>query len=151
MRPASIIGGGVKIGADGESGGGGLRRVGARKIGPGAGYAYTFVISKYFFITGSLTGNLSVDYSRQEGGSGKGNRLSVSPGYIYRIVMGYDNSDWNVNASLVGNQLSIKSSNYSNKYFINSGNFRLTLAKRIMPGPKLKKRLHPLDRLLEKK
>ena len=129
----------------------GVRRLRFFKVGPGAGYAYTQVMGKHFFLTGSLTGNLSVDYSRQEGGNGKGSRVSVSPGYIYRIVMGYDNGNFNVNASLVGNQLSVKSSNFDNKYFINTGNFRLTLAKRIMPGTKLKKRLHPIDRLLEKK
>jgi Domain of unknown function (DUF4421) len=129
----------------------GVKRLRFFKFGPGAGYAYSLVMGAHFFLTGSLTGNLSVDYSRQEGGNGKETRVSVSPGYIYRIVLGYDNGDFNINASLVGNQLSVKSSNLNNRYFINTGNFRLTLAKKMMPGPKLKKRLHPIDRLLEQK
>jgi hypothetical protein len=121
------------------------------KIGPGAGYAYTFVINKYFFLTGSLTGNLSLDYVSQKAASGTGSKIFVNPGYIYRIVFGYDYNNWNINTSLVGNQISVKAFDYNSKYLINAGNFRITLAKRLMPPHQLKKKLKPIDELLEKK
>ncbi len=121
------------------------------KIGPGAGYAYTFIINNYFFLTGSLTGNLSLDYVSQKGGDGTGSKMFISPGYIYRVVLGYDNNNWNINTSLVGNQISVKSFDSNSKYLINAGNFRITLAKRLMPTHKIRKQLKPIDELLDKK
>jgi Domain of unknown function (DUF4421) len=144
---SSLVPGAIS-GLPGQSG---VRSVRFIKIGPGAGYAYTFVIEKDFFLTGSLTGNLSLDYSRQNGGAGNKDKFSVSAGYIYRLVAGYDKNNWNINFSLIGNQLSIKASDDNDKYFIGVGTYHLTLAKRIKPGRKLKKNLRPLDQLLPQK
>lgn len=126
----------------------GLRSIYFFKIGPGAGYAYTLVVKNDFFLTGSLTGNLSFDYSRQNGGRGDGDKYSLSAGYIYRLVAGYDKGTWNINFSLVGNSLSIKASDLNDKYYINVGTYRFTLAKRIKIGKRLKKNLQPIDDLL---
>jgi hypothetical protein len=52
---------------------------------------------------------------------------------------------------LVGNQISVKSFNGDSKYRLNAGNFRVTLAKRFLPARKIRKKLKPLDDLLEKK
>ena len=128
----------------------GVRAIRFFKMGAGAGYAYTFVVKKDFFLTGSLTGSLSFDYSRQNGGKGDGDKYSVSAGYIYRLIAGYDKNNWNINFSLVGNSLSIKASDVNDKYYINVGTHRVTLARRIKIGKRLKRNLQPIDDLLPK-
>ena len=128
----------------------GIRRLDFIKIGPGIGYAYTYVIQNNFFLTGSLSGNLSLDYSYQHGVDSKAEKFAINPGFIYRLVAGYDKDDWNVNISLVGNQTTVTAATSSDKYLLRGGNFRLTLAKRITPGNRLSRQLHPVDRVIER-
>lgn len=128
----------------------GVRKLWFAKIGPGAGYAHTFVIEKKFFFTASLTANLGISYIHQVAGEIKGNKVTISPSYIYRLVAGYDHANFNINFSVVGNQLVLKAVTSEDRYFITTGNYRLTFAKRFEPGPRLKKRLHPVDNLLLK-
>jgi len=127
----------------------GVRRLDFIKIGPGIGYAYTYVIQEDFFLTGSLSGNISFDYSKQQGASSQADKFSVTPGFIYRLVAGYDKNDWNINISLVGNQMTVNAATSSDKYFVRAGNFRFTIAKRLTPGRVLAGKLHPVDRVIE--
>jgi hypothetical protein len=126
----------------------GVRKLWFAKIGPGAGYAHTFVIEKKFFFSASLTANLGISYIHQVAGDTKGNKVTITPGYIYRMVGGYDHGNFNINFSVVGNQLVLKTVNTEDRYFITTGNYRITFAKRFEPGPRLKKRLHPINMLL---
>lgn len=128
----------------------GVRKLLFARVGPGAGYAHTFVIQKQFFVSASLTANLGVCYIRQSGVT-KGDKVTVNPSYIYRLVAGYDKSNFNINFSVVGNQLVLKTVTTEDRYFITTGNYRLTFAKRFTPGARLKKRLHPIDKLLMRK
>jgi len=125
----------------------GVRSLRFLKIGPGAGYAYTFIIATDFFFMASLQANLGVNYVHQAGGAGN-NRVSLSPGYIYRFVAGYDKGIFNVNFAVIGNQLTLKASSTNDKFLITTGTYRLTLTRRLTPGPGLKRKLKPLDDLL---
>lgn len=128
---------------------GGVRSLRFLKIGPGAGYAHTFIIASDFFCMASLQANLGVEFTHQSGGLvGKGERVSLSPGYIYRLVLGYDKGLFNVNISAVGNQLNIKSGVSDDKILIGTGAYRLTFTRRFNPGPGLKRRLKPIDDFL---
>lgn len=127
----------------------GIRRLDFVKIGPGIGYAYTYVIKKDFFVTGSLCASLSLDYSYQHGVSDKAAKFNLNKGFIYRIVAGYDKNSWNVNLSLVGNQLTVAAATSKDRYLLSGGNFRLTLAKRITPGNRLSGKLHRIDNIIE--
>jgi Domain of unknown function (DUF4421) len=126
-----------------------VRRLDFIKIGPGVGYAYTYVINKTFYLTGSLTASLSIDYSNQQGADGKTDNIAINKGFVYRIAAGYDKNNWNANFSLVGNQMTVAGTTTTNKYLLSAGNFRLTVAKRIKPGKNLTKRLHPVDKVIE--
>ncbi|MEO6315327.1 MAG: DUF4421 domain-containing protein [Chitinophagaceae bacterium] len=126
-----------------------VRRLDFIKIGPGVGYAYTYVIKQNFFITGSLCASLSLDYSYQHGAKEKPEKFIINRGFIYRIVAGYDKDNWNVNIALVGNQLTVASASTDDKYLLSGGNFRLTLARRFAPGERLQKRLRPLDNMIK--
>ncbi|HTL10799.1 MAG TPA: DUF4421 domain-containing protein [Chitinophagaceae bacterium] len=126
----------------------GVRRLDFIKLGPGIGYAYTLVIQKNFFLTGSLCASATLDYSYQQGAKEKAEKFDVNKDFIYRIVAGYDKNNWNVNLALVGNQLTVTSATTKDKYLLSSGNFRLTLAHRFAPGHKLSNRLRPLDDMI---
>ncbi|MFT3934237.1 MAG: DUF4421 domain-containing protein [Chitinophagaceae bacterium] len=126
-----------------------LRRLDYLKIGPGIGYAYTVVINQDFFVMGSLSGNLSFDYSKQKGIEGQTDKFAVNPGFIYRLVAGYDKNNWNVNVSIVGNQLKVSSAGSPDNFLLGAGNLRLTFARRFTPGNNLSRRLHPVDRVIE--
>ncbi|MBS1567679.1 MAG: DUF4421 domain-containing protein, partial [Bacteroidetes bacterium] len=108
----------------------GVRSVRFFKIGPGAGYAYNLIIASDFFCMASLQANLGVDFTHQAGGKNSANRVSLSPGYIYRFVLGYDKGANNVSFSVVGNQLNIKLGVSDDKIFITTGAYRLTYARR---------------------
>jgi hypothetical protein len=128
----------------------GVRRLDFIKIGPGIGYAYTFVIHQDFFLTGSLCASLSLAYSSQQGvNNTKAEKFELNKGFIYRIVAGYDKNSWNINISLVGNQMTVTAATNPDKYLLSSGEFRLTLAKRITPGKKLSRKLRPIDTIIE--
>ncbi|MEP7278000.1 MAG: DUF4421 domain-containing protein [Bacteroidota bacterium] len=127
----------------------GVRRLDFIKIGPGIGYAYTYVINRAFYLTGSLSASLSLDFSKQHGAVGKTDNVDINKGFVYRIVAGYDKNNWNLNFSLVGNQMTVAGATTTNKYLLSAGNFRLTVAKRIRPGSWLTRKLHPVDKVIE--
>ena len=127
----------------------GVRRLDFIKLGPGIGYAYTLVIQKNFFLTGSLCASATLDYSYQHGAKEKAEKFDVNKDFIYRIVAGYDKNNWNINLALVGNQLTVTSATTKDKYLLSSGNFRLTFAHRFAPGKNLSDRLRPLDNMIK--
>jgi hypothetical protein len=127
----------------------GVRRLDFFKIGPGVGYAYTLVIRRDFFLTGSLCASLSLAYSKQQGVNGKADKFELNKGFIYRLVAGYDKNNWNGSFSLVGHQMTITAVTSPDKYLLSSGDFRFTLARRITPGKKLSRKLHPIDTIIK--
>jgi Domain of unknown function (DUF4421) len=127
----------------------GVRRLDFIKIGPGVGYAYTYVINRTFYVTGALSASLSLDYSKQHGAAGKADNVEINKGFVYRIAAGYDKNNWNINLSLVGNQMTITGASTTSKYLLSASNLRLTVAKRIKPGRWLTRKLHPVDKVIE--
>jgi hypothetical protein len=130
---------------------GGINSVRFVVFGPGAGYAYTLVVMRNFFITGSVVVNADFAYSTESGNQIKGNRFSFAPNFNYRVAIGYNTPTWSINATQVGNQLGINVASSSDRYLLNTGNYRLIYAYRFSPGAKLREKLLPLDRLFDKK
>lgn len=118
------------------------------EFGPGAGYAYTWVIGQRLFLTGSFTLNMDLGFTREYSDSAMRNYFGISPNVIYRMVVGYNSRRWNYNFSIVNNSVTARGAASEHPYQIQTGNFRLTIAHRFDPGPRLKKRLRLLDRLL---
>jgi hypothetical protein len=119
-------------------------------LGPGAGYAYTQVVLKNFFITGSVVASADVSYATESGYLIKANHFSFAPNVSYRFAIGYNSAKWTINATLVGNRVRVKAAS-SDAYIFSTGNCRLTYAYRFTPGPKLKKILSPIDHLNKEK
>ena len=109
----------------------GVNKINFFSIGPGIGYAYTLVIDKNFFITGSLTGSVDLNFSTEEKTGNKNKKVSVLPGGAYKGAVGYNSSTWSISANILGNALYAGSASSSKEYFVPTGNLRLILAKKI--------------------
>lgn len=115
-------------------------------FGPNAGYAYTWVIKKRFFITAVASGSLGAGYSFLEGENyaDRNTEWGLSPNYFLRGFAGYNYKKWSVNVNYVHNRVRL----VANQGFANSimtGNYRLNFIYRFVPGPSLKQRLNIID------
>ena len=110
----------------------GINSIRVFSVGPGVGYAYTAVIANHFFITGSLIANLNLNFSSEKGTNGQKNKLAINPAAIYKAAIGYNSNTWSVSASWAGNALWAKGTSSSDPYSLTTGNYRLTLAKKIL-------------------
>jgi Domain of unknown function (DUF4421) len=113
---------------------GGFSQAGIKKInfvsfGPGIGYAYTLVLKKHFFVTGSMVGNLNLNFSKEEASS-INNKFSLSPASVFKAAIGYNSSSWNVSANWTGNGVWFKGASSRKDYFWPSGQYRVVLAKK---------------------
>lgn len=114
-----------------------VRRMRFLKLGPGAGYAYTFVYREHFFATGSLTANLSATFSKETFGTGKLTYGNVRPDLLFRAVAGYNSDRWCLTLSWINGSQSVLSPIY--RYTIHTGNYRLTVARRFQTSRRLQK------------
>ncbi len=114
-------------------------------FGPGAGYAYTLVFQHHFFLTGSLTSNLNLEFTTENSPGNNSHNFYLNPSAIFRLAAGYNSSIWNISANWVGNKLPVRGETSTNNYLLETGNYRLILSKKIMPGPKLRKQLTRID------
>jgi hypothetical protein len=108
----------------------GVDKINFFSIGPGIGYAYTLVIKKHFYITGSVVGSIDVNFSTEETAGAKDKKVSIIPGGVYKGAIGYNTTNWSANASIAGNALYAGSASSSKEYFLPTGNIRFTVAKK---------------------
>ena len=116
------------------------------EFGPNVGYAYTLVIKKHFFVTASAASNVGLGYSTLEGYAGKNQEWGINSNFFLRGFVGYNSRKWSINANYVHNHVQLQENgSFSNS--IMTGNYRLNLVYRFLPGPKLKRRLGVIDRI----
>ena len=65
-----------------------INKINFFSIGPGIGYAYTLVLSKHFFITGSAVASINLNISKEEGSGNKYSKTKVLPGGNYKAGSG---------------------------------------------------------------
>jgi hypothetical protein len=109
----------------------GINNINFISVGPGIGYAYTLVIDKNFFLTGSLIGNIDANFSTEETSVNKNHKVSVLPSGIYKGAIGYNSAKWSLTANITGNALYSGSAFTSKNYFLPTGNFRFILATKV--------------------
>ncbi|HLT08230.1 MAG TPA: DUF4421 domain-containing protein [Cyclobacteriaceae bacterium] len=119
------------------------------ELGPNAGYAYTLVIKKHFFITASAAANLGLGYATYHGEAGRHTQWAVRPNYFLRSFAGYNSSTWSVNVNYVHNNVGLPEYGGFSSAMM-TGNYRLNFVYRFLPGPRLKQKLRPVDRLLKR-
>ncbi|KEO72826.1 DUF4421 domain-containing protein [Anditalea andensis] len=113
-------------------------------FGPNAGYAYTLVIKKHWFVTTSATMNLNFGYSMLEGQLDRNTEWGIRPNMFLRAFAGYNSDKWSINANYVYNEVRFA----NNQQFSNSimtGNYRLNFIYRFQPGPQSKRYLKVID------
>lgn len=121
-----------------------IRKLRFVEFGPGAGYAYTAVIRKNFFVTGSATINADISFVRETRDEEVLRKTSISPNIMARAVAGYNNDRWSLAMSWVNNRINLRGRQGGDTYLINTGNIRLTFAKRFRPGKKFEEKMKAL-------
>ncbi len=124
-----------------------VREIRFVKFGPGGGYAYTQVIKKRFFVTGSLTLNLNLTFSDETSEAGSVDAFSLRPNLLLRAVAGYNSNRWIASVAWVENSVTVGSREFQYGYLLRTGTYRLTLARRFVAG----KRLRAIKRDFENK
>ena len=109
----------------------GINKIKFFSIGPGIGYAYTLVLSRHFFITGSAIGSVNLNISAEENGGTTNSKVKVLPGGNYKAAAGYNSSTWSITAALLGNALYAGSAVSGKEYFLPTGNINFVVAKKI--------------------
>ncbi|AWW33124.1 signal protein [Echinicola strongylocentroti] len=113
------------------------------EAGPNIGYAYTLVIDQHYFVMGSATGNIGVGFTNQYGLE-KTTNWSVNANYFLKASVGYNSERWAVNANYVYSKVRLAKNNDFNNSIL-TGNYRLNLIYRFIPGPKGKKVLDAIN------
>ena len=101
-------------------------------IGPGVGYAFTLVAAQHFFFMGSVIANANINFSTDEAGGAKKNKVSFEPGAVGKAAIGYNGNVWDVSMNWAGNAFLVKEPVASKTNFLSTGNFRFIFAKKIM-------------------
>lgn len=118
------------------------------ELGPSAGYAYTLVMARNFFITGSLA--LGFDYNFTEYIS-NGQYTTVygfSPNTVFRLFAGYNSRRHAISFTFTNSTVSLPGGE-ENYVSMNTGNIRLNFVRRFDGGPATRKVLNRLDRWLK--
>lgn len=111
-------------------------------VGVGAGYAYTLVIAKNWFATGSLTGSISLDMMKEWAeNDGTFKNVSFRPNYAYKFGIGYNSRQFTTSVSWVNNTIETRGNRGS--YSFLTGNARLHVAYRFHTTAKIRKLLKP--------
>jgi hypothetical protein len=114
-------------------------------IGVGAGYAYTLVIDKNWFLTGSLSGSISIDIVKEWQNQQSYSNVSFRPNYAAKVGIGYNSRRFTTSVSWVNNTIETHGSRSS--YRLLTGNTRLHVAYRFHTTSKLRKILKPFRKI----
>jgi hypothetical protein len=109
----------------------GIRKVHLFAIGPGIGYAYTFVYRQHAFLLGSVNADLNAVFSREIGNGIKADKVSLSPNYILRFGAGYNASRWSLSAVWFTSTLNASGESSGYAYTMRTGSYRLVYVRRI--------------------
>jgi hypothetical protein len=100
------------------------------QIGPTVGYAYTLVIKKHLFFTGSFAESLNygrritTEQSEQVAAS----NFALNPSF--RLVAGYHTYRWGFGVSYVNNRVNIASKAHNDGLAISAGTYRVNVVYR---------------------
>lgn len=118
-----------------------VKRMTFFEIGPSLGYAHTFVYQENWFFTGHLGLNIALGWLSEYDIDGLNRGLGVYPNLMSRFVLGYNSPKWFFGASYINNSLRIRSSFDGRRYVMDTGNVRINVAHRFVPGPGTKRYL----------
>lgn len=128
----------------------GLQRQRTWSVGLGAGYAHTFVLGKHFFLTGIAGVKVPFSFSRQTYEYGD-IKYEQSSGLTYAFWgrVGYNADRWNIALTATNNRNPIGGDFFAPAFAANVGYLRLGYTQRFTIGKKTRKKLKPVDNLLD--
>lgn len=104
-------------------------------FGPAAGYAYTLVIKKHFFVTGIAAANTDVArITEEKSGKGSSSYWRFEPTVDARAAVGYNSRDWQASASYMTRRIFLNGENKDATYQLYTDNFRVSVIRRLNPG-----------------
>ena len=109
-----------------------ITKISFLSIGPGIGYAYTLVMAQHFFISGSMIGNMNVNFTTETKSTGSAKKTALNPATVFKAAIGYNSSTWNVSANWTGNGIWFQGASSEKDYFWPTGNYRLVFAKKFV-------------------
>ncbi len=122
-----------------------ITQMGTFQIGPGIGYAHTFVMWKHFFLNLSLDFGLLLSYySEQADAIPNGDVWQISPTYTSRFSMGYNSYTWYLGVMAVNEGITNKSLTETEDIGFEMGNIRLNYVYRFRKSKKLNEFLNKL-------
>lgn len=123
----------------------GVQQMSAIQLGPGIGYAHTFVLRQHWFLTLSLELNLMlgpVSYALENGKEYQRFQVNASPDL--KMAAGYNSETSYFGLMVVDNRSNLHSIDGDMYASFGVGNIRLNYVKRFDLSPKWKKRLEIL-------
>lgn len=105
----------------------GVKKTSYTVVGPGAGYAHTFVVDQHFFFTGSVVFNANLNFVKEEGTT-INSKSTFNFSDVFKAAIGYNSPTWNFSANWLGQGLWIKGSTTNENYFFPSGQIRIVAA-----------------------
>ena len=120
-----------------------IRKFHLFSIGPGIGYAYTFVYLRHYFLLGSANVNLNANFSREIGPGIKSDKVGLAPNYILRFGAGYNTNKWGLSAVWFTSSLNAEGNSTAYRYTIRAGSYRLVYVRRIAINRKMRSILEP--------
>lgn len=115
------------------------------EIGPNIGYAYTQVIRKRFFLSGSASVSVNAGYNRYREKSSLQSVVTISPNSLFRVSGGYNSREWSFNLLYIATGLYLLGED-DNHIIVNSGDIRFSVNRRFTPTKKFKRYLKPVDK-----
>jgi len=115
------------------------------EMGPNAGYAYTFVFKKNFFITASGAISIATGINNVTSIDGNKNYYGVFPNTIFRFATGYNSKKWAISLVYINSAVHLANSADEKNITINTSNVRLNFVRRFSLNKKFKKILKPMN------
>jgi hypothetical protein len=108
-----------------------IRKMHLFLMGVGAGYAYTYVYRKHFFLHGSVNANLDLNFSREIGGNIGSNKVDLSHNFIFRFGTGYNTYRWGISLLWFTGGISARGNYSGYGYSQQIGSYKLVYVWRI--------------------
>ena len=115
------------------------------EFGPNAGYAYTLVIKKHFFLTASASISLDFGQNTVFDQSGTVKSSGMSPNSFFRVFGGYNSSKWAISIIYVTNSVRLSTESFDRRTILNTGNFRINYVYRFELRGKMKRFLEKVE------
>jgi hypothetical protein len=116
------------------------------ELGPSVGYAYTLVVARHFFITGSISLAADYSYSEFEGPKGTISEYGFNPNSMLRLFAGYNSDRSAFSITFTNSRVNIDSQK-NLSVSINTGNIRVNYVRRFQAGLRTQR---CLDRVFKK-